>query len=212
MAVGTVRREVILHAAAKLFAAKGVSASTVREIADAVGMRSGSLYHHFDSKASMVEAIIVEYLDDLRKRYATVVAANADPRSCLEALVRESLATVEAHPYATEIYQNDLTFLRTLPGYEYLRTAAADVQQTWLTVIKAGARAGVFRSDIQPEVFYRFIRDTVWLSVRWFKLTRAYPMSKLADDCISIFLDGFATASPTRPARRSTGPAPAPSP
>jgi TetR/AcrR family transcriptional regulator, cholesterol catabolism regulator len=200
MAGGTVRREVILHAAAKLFAAKGVSASTVREIADAVGMLSGSLYHHFDSKASMVEAIIVDYLDDLRKRYATVVAANSDPRSCLEALVRESLATVEAHPYATEIYQNDLTFLRTLPGYEYLRTAAADVQQTWLTVIKAGARAGVFRSDIQPEVFYRFIRDTVWLSVRWFKPTRAYPMSKLADDC--IFLDGFAAASPTRPARR----------
>jgi AcrR family transcriptional regulator len=201
MAAGTVRREVILHAAAKLFAEKGVSASTVREIADAVGMLSGSLYHHFDSKASMVEAIIVDYLDDLRKRYAAVVAANSDPRSCLEALVRESLATVEAHPYATEIYQNDLTFLRTLPGYEYLRTAAADVQQTWLSVIKAGAKAGVFRSDIQPEVFYRFLRDTVWLSVRWFKPTRTYPMSKLADDCISIFLDGFA-APPARPARR----------
>jgi TetR/AcrR family transcriptional regulator, cholesterol catabolism regulator len=204
MAVGTVRREVILDAAAKLFAAKGVSASTVREIADAVGMRSGSLYHHFDSKASMVEAIIVEYLDDLLKRNATVVAANSDPRSCLEALVRESLATLQAHPYATEIYQNDLTFLRTLPGYGYLRTAAADVQQTWLTVIKAGARAGVFRADIQPEVFYRFIRDTVWLSVRWFRPTRTYPMSKLADDCISIFLDGFTAASPTRPARRSS--------
>src|SRR5258708_5712573 len=130
MAVGTVRREVILDAAAKLFAAKGVSASTVREIADAVGMRSRRLYHPLDSKASMVEAIIVEYLDDLRKRNATVVAANSDPRSCLEALVRESLATVETHPYATEIYQNDLTFLRTLAGYEYLRTAAADVQQT----------------------------------------------------------------------------------
>ena len=107
MAPGSARRDVILQAAARLFAEKGVTASTVREIADSVGILSGSLYHHFDSKASMVEAIIISYLDDLRERYAAVVAAELEPRACLAALVRESFATIEAHPYATEIYQND---------------------------------------------------------------------------------------------------------
>lgn len=196
MAPGTERRDVILQAAARLFAEKGVNASTVREIGESVGILSGSLYHHFDSKASMVEAIIIDYLDDLRGRYAVVVAAETEPRACLAAMVRESFATIEAHPYATEIYQNDQAYLRTLPRADYLRTAAADVQQTWLTVIKQGVASGDFRDDIAPQVFYRFIRDAVWLSVRWFTPTRSYPMAELARECTAVFLDGF--TAPTR--------------
>ncbi len=192
MAPGSERRDVILQAAARLFAEKGVNASTVREIGDSVGILSGSLYHHFDSKASMVEAIILDYLDDLRGRYATVVAAQTEPRECLASLVRESFATIEAHPYATEIYQNDQAYLRTLPRADYLRAAAAEVQQTWMTVIKQGVASGDFRDDIAPQVFYRFIRDAVWLSVRWFTPTRSYPMAKLARQCTAVFLDGFA--------------------
>jgi AcrR family transcriptional regulator len=202
MASGSERRDVILHAAARLFAEKGVAASTVREIAESVGILSGSLYHHFDSKASMVEAIVLDYLDDLRARYATVVATTSDPRACLAELVRESLATVEAHPYATQIYQNDQALLRTLPRAEHLRTAAAEVQKTWLDVIDAGVRSGAFRDDIDPQVFYRFIRDAVWLSVRWFTPSRRYPSDQLAQECTALFLDGFASHQGRRAAPR----------
>ncbi len=51
---GSERRDEILAIAAQLFAERGFAATTVREIADAAGILSGSLYHHFDSKASMV--------------------------------------------------------------------------------------------------------------------------------------------------------------
>jgi TetR/AcrR family transcriptional regulator, cholesterol catabolism regulator len=199
------RREIILQAAARLFAERGVAGSTVRDIADSVGILSGSLYHHFDSKAAMVEAIVVGYLDDLRARYAVVVAAEQEPRDCLAALVRESFATIEAHPYATQIYQNDQAYLRALPRGDHLRATAADVQQTWLTVIETGVRSGAFRGDIRPQVFYRFIRDAVWLSVRWFEPSADYPMAKLADECTALFLDGFAippeVKAPSRPRR-----------
>lgn len=202
MAGGSVRREIILNAAAKLFAEKGVAATTVREIAIEVGILSGSLYHHFDSKASMVEEIIVSYVDDLRERYRAASEAITDPRQLLSELVRESFATVEAHPYATEIYQKDHAYLRGLPNYEYLRKAAADIQQTFLTVIAAGVRSGAFRDDVPPEVFYRFIRDAIWLSVRWFKPTRSYPMARLAEDYVSLFLDGVGARASGRGRRR----------
>ena len=184
-----------MNVAAKLFAEKGVAASTVREIADSVGMLSGSLYHHFESKASMVEAIMISYLDDLRARSREAVASNIDPRARLQGLVQASFATIDAHPYATEIYQNDANYLRTLKQYPYIRTAAADVQKCWMSVIDDGIRAGVLRGDISPHVFYRLMRDAMWLSVHWFKASRDYPMSQLAADCVSIFLDGFATAT-----------------
>ena len=66
------RREVIRDAAAELFASKGVAATTVREIADAVGILSGSLYHHFRSKQHIVEEILTNYFEDLQKSYAAV--------------------------------------------------------------------------------------------------------------------------------------------
>jgi AcrR family transcriptional regulator len=210
MAPGSDRRTTILNHAAKLFAEKGVAASTVREIADSVGMLSGSLYHHFESKASMVEAIMTSYLDDLRDRSLQVVASTSDPRACLQELVRASYSTIGAHPYATEIYQNDANYLRTLKRYPYIRSAAAEVQKCWISVIENGVHAGVLREDIPPQVFYRLMRDAVWLSVRWFKPTRDYPMSRLAEDCVSVFLDGFAAGRRTTGARnRSRGVGPA---
>ncbi|HEX3947502.1 MAG TPA: helix-turn-helix domain-containing protein, partial [Acidimicrobiales bacterium] len=73
------RREAILNAAAQLFASKGVAATTVREIADAVGILSGSLYHHFRSKQSIVEEILTSYLEDLHKGYTSVLTERATP-------------------------------------------------------------------------------------------------------------------------------------
>jgi TetR/AcrR family transcriptional regulator, cholesterol catabolism regulator len=35
----------------------------------------------------------------------------------------------------------------------------------------------------------------VWLSVRWFKPTRDYPVSRFAEDCVNLFVDGLAARS-----------------
>jgi AcrR family transcriptional regulator len=184
-------REAILEKAASLFAARGVAATTVRDIAGEVGLHSGSLYHHFESKDAIVDELLRGYLDDLLAGYRAVAAEDLDPRARLERLVRVSLDTVAAHPHATEIYQNDFNLLREQPRFGYLKTAAAEVQRVWLDAIVLGADAGYFRSDIEPRILYRVIRDVVWLSVRWYKPTAAYGIGQLADDCTSILLDGI---------------------
>ena len=68
---------------------------------------------------------------------------------------------------------------------------AADIQRTWLLVIEKGVAEGSFRGDIAPRVFYRLIRDAVWLSVRWHHPGGDYPASRLADDVTAVFLEGF---------------------
>jgi AcrR family transcriptional regulator len=189
------RRERILASAAALFARKGVAATTVRQIADDVGMLSGSLYHHFDSKEAMVDEIVTSYLEDLRTRYKTVLSRESDPRARLHDLVVASLEVAEAHPHATEIYQNDVNYLTQLERFSYLRNAGKEVQNTWLEVINAGVAQGVFRSDLDAKIVYRLMRDAVWLSVRWFKPARDYPISRLAEDCTALFFDGLASRS-----------------
>jgi TetR/AcrR family transcriptional regulator, cholesterol catabolism regulator len=188
------RHSQILAVAAGLFASKGVAATTVREIADQVGILSGSLYHHFDSKEAMVDEILAPYLRDLRASYAEVLSHAGDPRRRLTDLVAASLQVVEAHPHATEIYQSDVNYLSQLERFSYLKVAARDVRRAWLDVIGDGIAAGAFRADLDPSILYRLMRDSIWLSVRWFRPTRDYPLARFAQDCTALFLDGIQTA------------------
>jgi AcrR family transcriptional regulator len=189
------RRETILGTAAALFARKGVAATTVRQIADEVGILSGSLYHHFDSKEAMVDEIISSFLRDLEERYAKVLAQEVDARARLHDLIVASLEVVEAHPHAAEIYQNDVNYLLGIERFSYLRNAGRQVQDTWLRVIEAGIAEGVFRGDLDAKILYRLMRDAVWLSVRWFKPSKGYPIAKLAEDATALFLDGLTAKS-----------------
>ena len=53
---------------AELFAEQGYASTTVRNIAERTGLLSGSLYHHFDSKESILEEILAGFLDELVAR------------------------------------------------------------------------------------------------------------------------------------------------
>ena len=51
-------REVILDAASELFAARGVTSTSIDDIAALAGIAKGSVYYNFESKAGLVEAIV----------------------------------------------------------------------------------------------------------------------------------------------------------
>jgi TetR/AcrR family transcriptional regulator, cholesterol catabolism regulator len=198
------RRELILSTAAEMFARRGLRATTVRGIADAVGVLSGSLYHHFPSKDAIVEEVLTRYLDAIKARYTVVLASGKDPADCLHDLVVTSLKVAEEQPHATAIYQNEAQYLREMPGFSNIQSAAAEIQQAWLQVIAAGVADGSFRDDIPPRVFYRLIRDAVWLSIRWHRPDGPYSTGQLAEDVTSLYLHGFAADG--RAGKKADGP------
>lgn len=54
----------IIDASAELFAQKGYDAVSLREIADAVGVKESSIYNHFDNKAKILESIFQYFADN----------------------------------------------------------------------------------------------------------------------------------------------------
>lgn len=60
---GATAREEILDAAAELFTTRGFTSTSTRMIADAVGVRQASLYHHFATKDDMLAALLVGTVD-----------------------------------------------------------------------------------------------------------------------------------------------------
>src|SRR5580692_1847063 len=83
------RRADVMQTAAELFAQKGFRATTVREIADAAGILSGSLYHHFDSKESIGDEILSSFINDVLADYRAAAASGegGSPRDVIEQIV-----------------------------------------------------------------------------------------------------------------------------
>jgi AcrR family transcriptional regulator len=185
------RRDELLQIAAELFATKGFKNTTVRDIADAAGILSGSLYHHFDSKESMVDEILSTFQDELFGKYAAILAGDDDPRTKLEAVVRVSFEAIDQHNNEVAIYQNDANYLGTFDRFAYLADRNQQLRDVWMTLLKEGISSGALRQDLDVELVYRFIRDTVWVAVRWYRPGAKLSHHDIADQYLTILLDGI---------------------
>jgi len=187
------RRQELLALAARMFAERGYGQTTVRDIADAAGILSGSLYHHFDSKESMVDEILRTFLDELFSRYREIVDAGLGPKQALKALVVASFEAIDTRHAAVAIYQNEAKHLAPLARFAYIEDRSVEFRKLWTVLLEEGMSAGVFRADLDVDVTYRFIRDTVWVAVRWYRPDGDLSAEAVADQYLAILLDGIAT-------------------
>src|ERR1700751_6267887 len=81
---GPDRRRQILAAASELFARNGFEGTSIREIAAASGVLSGSLYYHFPSKEDLLFTVHQESLTAMRREVETAIAGVTDPWARLE--------------------------------------------------------------------------------------------------------------------------------
>lgn len=200
------RREELLELAATLFAERGMRATTVRDIADAAGILSGSLYHHFDSKESMVDEILRGFLDELFDSYHKIVAEGLGPRETLEGLVVASFEAIDRSHSAVAIYQDEAKHLVGTERFEYITERNSEFRELWNGVVERGIADGSFRPDVDVELVYRFMRDTVWVAVRWYRPGGKLTAEAVAQQYLAIVLDGLSSTpkSVTRSRTAST--------
>lgn len=188
----TGRRAELLGLACRLFAERGFKSTTVRDIAEAAGILSGSLYHHFDSKEAMADEILRGFLDELFGRYRDLVGQQLGPRKTLEEIVITSFESIHKHHDAVAIYQNEAKYLAMqYPRFAYIDDLNVEFRGMWTTILESGIAAGIFRPDLDTEVTYRFIRDTVWVAVRWYSPGGAMTADDIAEQYLGILLDGI---------------------
>lgn len=185
------RRDQILAIAARLIATRGYSATTVRDIADEAGILSGSLYHHFSSKEAILEEILRSFMDDLLARFEAIAADGGGPRIVIDQLIGHAFTTIEQQPDAVGLYQNEASFLATQAGFDFVTEKSRRIESIWLGQIEEGQRAGTFRDTIDSGIAYRFIRDSVWSTVGWFRRGGRHTAASLTDHYLDLLHNGL---------------------
>jgi TetR/AcrR family transcriptional regulator, cholesterol catabolism regulator len=191
------RRSEIVGIAAELFASKGYANTTVREIADAAGILSGSLYHHFDSKESMIEALLRDFLDRIDAQYRSVIAAAADPVDALRELVHAAFGALATDRAAVAVMLNEYNLLVQYPRFAFLHDSVEESERLWVGVLETGMRNGALRADVPADAVYRFLRDAIWVSVRWYRPDGPQRPDDVAEEYLTVLLSGLATSTTT---------------
>jgi AcrR family transcriptional regulator len=187
------RRDELLDLAATMFAERGLRATTVRDIADSAGILSGSLYHHFKSKEQMVEEVLRDFLDWLFARYQEIVGTETDPLKRVEGLFMTSFEAIEHRHAQVVIYQDEAKRLSPLPQFSFVDERNREQRTMWVDVLKQGIAEGCFIADLDVDLVYRFIRDTTWVSVRWYQPGGPLTAEQVGRQYLAIVLGGITT-------------------
>ncbi|MGK2881204.1 MAG: TetR family transcriptional regulator KstR2 [Mycobacterium sp.] len=185
------RRDELLALAATMFAERGMRATTVRDIADAAGILSGSLYHHFTSKDEMVDEVMRGFLDWLCDRYQKIIDTELNPLERLRGLFLVAFDAIEYRHAQVVIYQCEAKRLATEPRFSYLEARGRELRKIWVDVLDQGIEEGYFRPDVDVDLVYRFIRDTTWISVLWYQPGGPLTAKQVGQQYLSIVLGGI---------------------
>ena len=190
-ASGQDRRGEILRMASEIFAEKGFVSATVRDIADAAGILSGSLYHHFDSKEAMLEEFLKGMLQGLVSQYEAVLAEDADASATLRAMIGIGLRSVVETPEGIKILHNDYGYLSQTERFAFVDDEGDRIMEQWVTALRRGIDSGDFRSDVDSRIAYRMIIGAIFSSVRWFRPDGSVSVDELADVFTQMYVDGL---------------------
>ncbi len=180
------RRADLIRVAARLFREKGFEGTTIRAIADAVGMRSGSPFYHFKSKQEILAAVMEEGLVAGLAETERIAALELAPREKFHALVRSHLQTVlgEGHDFIPVLL------------YDW-RSLTPDLQERiiglkdrydliWQDALRNLAEQGLIKSD--NRVVRLLLLGAINYSVQWYKPGKGISLDQLADEVLTVFL------------------------
>ncbi|MBV8304892.1 MAG: TetR/AcrR family transcriptional regulator [Acidimicrobiia bacterium] len=95
LAQGEATRRQLLDVAARLFAEQGYEDTSIEQVLRQAGVSRGSLYHHYDSKEQLFEAVVEDVEQRIAEELMTVVVRHRDPVQVLRARCARWIALAE---------------------------------------------------------------------------------------------------------------------
>lgn len=178
----------LLAAAAHLFRTKGFERTTVRDLAQAVGIQSGSIFHHFKSKEEILRCVMEEVIHFNTDRMKAALMQAQSPRDKLLALIRSELVSINGETgeaMAVLIYE-----WRSLSeeSQRFILTLREHYEQLWLTVLNEAKTAGLIPSHVDTFILRRFLTGALSWSNYWYKPNGPLTIDQLAEQALSLAL------------------------
>ncbi|MGY3321971.1 TetR/AcrR family transcriptional regulator [Pseudomonas sp. TE3911] len=176
----------LLQTAAHLFRNKGFERTTVRDLASAVGIQSGSIFHHFKSKDDILRAVMEETIHYNTALMRASLEEATNVRERVLALIRCELQSImggSGEAMAVLVYE-----WRSLSADGQAQVLALrDVyEDLWLQVLGEVKAAGYIKGDV--FIARRFLTGALSWTTTWFRAEGSMTLEQLAQEALLMVL------------------------
>lgn len=182
-------RDEILDAAALIFREKGYHATSMRDIARAVELQKGSLYHHVSSKQDILLALLDRALDLISEELEVVASRNGSPEGKLRLAMETYLVFLTEHLSLSSVL---LLEHRSLdPELHDAHIPRRDhVESIWRDLIREGIEDDSFQ-NVDPAGAARGLLGILNWTVTWYRPDGPMTPVEIANQFADIFLSGL---------------------
>ena len=178
------RRMELVRAAARLFRDQGYERTTVRDLGNAVGLQSGSLFYHFRTKEEILVAVMALGITATTEQLAAALSRAKTPRDKLTALFHVHLHSLLGDNQAAlevMLYEWRSVSAAAKPGLIVLRDR---YEALWQEALDEAAAAGLVKPD--TRLLRRTLLGSLHWTVQWYHGNGELSVAELADRMLEL--------------------------
>jgi len=181
------RRAEVVLGAARVFAERGYDQTSVPELAEALGLAAGSLYHYVPSKEELLRAICDQLMDPLLERAEALLAEPREPDEQLRALVRLWVEHVVAHRDHMLVFQQERHVIERGTQWRGVRSSRKRFERLVddvLARVEAGGEAAFADRRLAVSALLGMVNHTA----QWYRPRGRLSPHEIADGYVDLLL------------------------
>jgi AcrR family transcriptional regulator len=182
------RKQEIIRIASLLFKKKGYSAVTMRDLAQAMGMKAASLYNHIDSKQAILQEIILATAEEFTHGMTKVLEKDITSIEKLKALIELHVSIAVSKPESLAALNSDWMHLEEKLDY-YLKLRN-DYEANFKWIIQQGIADNELRNINVEVVLFSFL-STLRTLYLWIPKKEQLNKTELTDHLTRILIEGI---------------------
>jgi len=183
------KKEIILQTAAAMFREKGFAASSMRDLAEKIGIEAASLYNHIQSKAQILEEIIESVSEECRLHLADLQKSDTSSLEKIESLIRFHTRMMMNR---FEEYSVMVSQWMHLEGdkFSVFATERRDYVKRMEAIVETGIRNGELKS-VMPYVVVLNILSSVRGLEFWQRSAKSHTAQEMEDSMVAHLIGGI---------------------
>ncbi len=183
------KKGLILRKASAMFREKGFAATSMRDLAESVGIEAASLYNHIRSKNEILEAICFNVANTFNTNIETVEAGNQKSITKIETLLRFHIQQMIEN--YEEVYVSDREWKHLEEPYlSNFQTQRRNYRKKFAAIIENGIAKGEIRK-IDASTAVLIILHAISGIESWHRSKAKINAEELENNMLMIMIDGL---------------------
>jgi TetR/AcrR family transcriptional regulator, cholesterol catabolism regulator len=183
------KKGLILHKASAMFREKGFAATSMRDLAEAVGIEAASLYNHIRSKNEILEAICFDVANIFNTNIETIEAGNQKSIARIEQLLRFHIRQMIEN--YEEVYVSDREWKHLEEPYlSNFQTQRRSYRKKFAAIIEEGIARNEIRKIDAPTAVLIILHAISGIE-SWHRSKAKINAEELENNMVMIMIDGL---------------------